>query len=112
MPSSATNFRQRFSLWYWDGQADREVSGELAQQLGVEGGPFTRDVAAERAAERVLKRNPTAPVWITRESLELVELPRDGVSGPSVIQRKWLASGVVWQNPAGAFPPPPSETDG
>jgi hypothetical protein len=109
VPANNLNLRQRFTLWIWNGRADLEVAGDLAQSLGVDAGPYTRDITAERAAEKILKRNPTAPIWITREALEVVELPRDSVMSASVLKQQWIPAGIVWQNPAGAFPQPPSD---
>jgi hypothetical protein len=112
MPASGLRgaFRERFTLWWWDGAgSDREVTGHIATYLGVEGGPYNRAVTAEKAAERILVRRPRAAIWITREVLELREQPRSGPSTPSVIDRVWTGAGIVWQNPDGAFPSPPPE---
>jgi hypothetical protein len=112
MPASGLRgaFRERFTLWYWDGSGrDHEVSGHLAVYLGVDGGPYHRAEVAEKMAQRVLVHRPSAAIWITREVLELRERPRASPQQPSVIDRVWTGTGVVWQNPAGAFPSPPPE---
>jgi hypothetical protein len=112
MPASGLRggFRERFTLWWWDGAGfDREVTGHIAQYLGVEGGPYHRSAVAEKMAERVLVRRPRAAIWITREVLELRERPRASPQQPSVIDNVWTSTGIVWQNPAGDFPSPPSQ---
>lgn len=121
MPASGLNLRQRFTLWFWDGTRDLEVTGtgpaSLAGQLGLlEGGPYVRDNVAEKAAAAILERRPRCPIWITRETLELRERPRGRVAptpenpggyGPSVVDHVWNSQGIVWQNPDGDFPPAP-----
>jgi hypothetical protein len=79
MPGSGLNLRQRFTLWF----GEREVT---------DGGPYTRQVTAEKAAAQLLAAAPLAAIRISREQLELVE---QGLG----VEKRWVASGTVWMSP-------------
>lgn len=82
----AVSYRERFVLW----NGNQEVPG----------GPYFRPQAVERAAERVLAKFPTAPLYITREELRNEQRP-GGLPGDIV--QKWVSVGAIWENPNGIF---------